>query len=35
MFPEKEDVRYVDVTEDSDEELGIKFEDQDWEHYLP
>ncbi|KAI9484564.1 hypothetical protein BDB00DRAFT_854740 [Zychaea mexicana] len=34
MFPDKEDIRYLDVTEDSDEEYGLKFEDQDWEQYL-
>ncbi|KAI8140299.1 hypothetical protein BJV82DRAFT_671729 [Fennellomyces sp. T-0311] len=34
MFPDKEDIRYLDVAEDSDEELGLKFEDNDWEQYL-
>jgi hypothetical protein len=36
MFPnEEEDITYLDVEEDSDEETGLKFEDSDWEQYLP
>ncbi|KAL9541791.1 hypothetical protein PS6_010137 [Mucor atramentarius] len=36
MFPNnEEDITYLDVEEDSDEETGLKFEDQDWEQYLP
>ncbi|KAF1803269.1 hypothetical protein FB192DRAFT_1075853 [Mucor lusitanicus] len=36
MFPNnEEDITYLDVEEDSDEEAGLKFEDQDWEQYLP
>ncbi|KAI8970790.1 hypothetical protein BDB01DRAFT_731425 [Pilobolus umbonatus] len=35
MFPNsEEDIIYLDVEEDSDTPNGIKFEDQDWEHYL-
>ncbi|KAI8645616.1 hypothetical protein BD408DRAFT_360915 [Parasitella parasitica] len=36
MFPNnEEDITYLDVEEDSDEETGLKFEDQNWEQYLP
>ncbi|GAA5795183.1 hypothetical protein HPULCUR_000537 [Helicostylum pulchrum] len=36
MFPNnEEDITYLDVEEDSDEPTGLKFEDQDWEQYLP
>ncbi|KAI7850621.1 hypothetical protein BDC45DRAFT_518069 [Circinella umbellata] len=35
MFPDKDDIRYLDVEDDSDEELGLKFEDNDWEQYIP
>lgn len=36
MFPNNlEDITYLDVEEDSDEPTGLKFEDQDWEDYLP
>lgn len=36
MFPNnEEDITYLDVEEDSDEPSGLKFEDQDWEQYLP
>lgn len=36
MFPgSDEDIKYLDVAEDSEEEFGFKFEDQDWEQYLP
>ncbi|CEP15135.1 hypothetical protein [Parasitella parasitica] len=36
MFPNnEEDITYLDVEEDSDEETGLKFEDQGWERYLP
>ena len=34
MFPDKDDIRYLDVEDDSDEELGLKFEDNDWEQYI-
>ncbi|KAI8393406.1 uncharacterized protein BYT42DRAFT_5272 [Radiomyces spectabilis] len=36
MFPNtEEDINFLDLEEDSEEPFGIKFEDQDWEHYLP
>ncbi|CEI97849.1 hypothetical protein RMCBS344292_11974 [Rhizopus microsporus] len=36
MFPNnQEDITYLDVEEDSDAPTGLKFEDQDWDHYLP
>lgn len=36
MFPNnEEDITTLDVEEDSDEETGVKFEDQDWEQSLP
>jgi hypothetical protein len=36
MFPNnEEDITSLDVEEDSDEETGLKFEDQDWEQSLP
>jgi hypothetical protein len=30
-----EDVAVLDVEEDSDQPYGIKFEDQDWDQFLP
>ncbi|KAI9276049.1 hypothetical protein BY458DRAFT_454486 [Sporodiniella umbellata] len=36
MFPNnQEDIVYLDVEENSDEPTGLKFEDQDWDQYLP
>jgi hypothetical protein len=30
-----EEVAVLDVEEDSDQPYGIKFEDQDWDQFLP
>ncbi|KAF7726482.1 hypothetical protein EC973_008717 [Apophysomyces ossiformis] len=36
MFPNMEDdISYLDVEEDEDSPYGIRFEEQDWEQYLP
>lgn len=34
MFPGKEDIQNLDVAEDSEDELGVKFEDRDWENHI-